>query len=63
MFEGNKKFKLVLPCNQQQASNDLVLLEWLCYKLYEEISLYAFKTRLVNVNVTELKGKKIRISS
>jgi len=58
MFEGNKKFKLVLPCNQQQASNDLVLLEWLCYKLYEEISLYAFKTRLVNVNVTELKGKK-----
>ncbi len=58
LFEGNKKFKLVLPCNHQQGSNDLVLLEWLCYKLYEEISPYAFKTRLVNVNVTELKGKK-----
>lgn len=57
VFEGNKKFKLVLPC-KQQGSNDLVLLEWLCYKLYEEISSYAFKTRLVNVNVTEFKGKK-----
>jgi len=58
IFERNKKFKLVLPCNHQQASNDLVLLEWLCYKLYEEISSYAFKTRLINVNVTELNGKK-----
>ena len=57
VFEGNKKFKLVLPC-KQQGSNELVLLEWLCYKLYEEISAYAFKTRLVNVNVTELTGKK-----
>jgi len=58
VFEGNKKLKLVLPCNHQQGSNDLVLLEWLCYKLYEEISPYTFKTRLVNLNVTELKGKK-----
>ena len=57
MFEGNKKLKLVLPCTQKQGSNDLVMLEWLCYKLYEEISPYSFKTRLVNLNVTELKAK------
>ena len=60
VFEGNKKLKFVLPCNHQQGSNDLVLLEWLCYKLYEEISPYAFKTRLVNVNVMELNGKKVK---
>jgi hypothetical protein len=33
------------------------MLEWLCYKLYEEISSYVFKTRLVNVNIREISGK------
>jgi hypothetical protein len=58
LFEGNKKVKLVLPCNNQNGSNDLILREYICYKLYEVVSPYAFKTRLVNADLTELRGKK-----
>ena len=58
LFEGNKKLKLVLPCNNDKGNNDLILKEYLCYKLYEEISPYAFKTRLVNIDLTEERRKK-----
>jgi len=58
LFEGNKKLKLVLPCNTDRGNNDLILKEWLCYKLYEEISPFAFKTRLVNIDLTEQRRKK-----
>ncbi len=55
VFEGNKKLKLVMPCNSQ--SNNLILKEYLCYKLYELVTPYAFKTRLVNIDLTEIKRK------
>jgi hypothetical protein len=58
LFEGNKKLKLVLPCYTQRDNSDLILKEYLCYKLYEEITPYAFRTRLVNIDLTELRGKK-----
>ena len=58
LFEGNKKLKLVLPCYTQSDNNDLILKEYLCYKLYEEISPYSFKTRLVNIDLTEQRGKR-----
>lgn len=58
VFEGNKKLKLVLPCHTQGDNNELILKEYLCYKLYEEISPYSFKTRLVNIDLTEQRGKR-----
>jgi len=58
LFEGHKKLKLVLPCNTDKGSNDLILKEYLCYQLYEKISPYSFKTRLVNINLTEQRPKK-----
>jgi hypothetical protein len=58
LFEGNRKLKLVLPCHDRKESDDLVLREYLCYKLYEVISPYAFKTRIVNVDLTEVRKKK-----
>lgn len=63
VFEGNKKLKLVLPCDNRESSNDLILKEFLCYKLYEEITSDAFLTRLVNVDLTELKKSKNKMSS
>ena len=60
VFEGNKKLKLVLPCNKQSDNNALILKEYLCYKLYEMITPYSFKTRLVNIDFTELRGKEVR---
>jgi hypothetical protein len=58
IFEGNKKLKLVLPCYKQKGSNELVVKEYLCYKLFELVSPYYFKTRLVNIDFTEIKRKK-----
>jgi hypothetical protein len=58
LFEGNKKLKLVMPCNRNSESNDLILHEYLCYKLYEAITFYCFKSRLVNIDFTDEKGKK-----
>jgi hypothetical protein len=60
VFERNKKLKLVLPCNAYKADNTLILREYICYKLGEVITPYAFKTRLVNVNITEKSGKRDR---
>jgi len=58
IFKGNKKLKLVLPCLKQKSMNDAVVKEALAYKLYEIISPYHFKTRIVNVDFTESRGKK-----
>lgn len=58
VFEGNKKLKVVLPCDNRESSNALILKEFLCYKLYEEISPYAFLTRLADIDLTELRKNK-----
>jgi hypothetical protein len=58
LFEGNKSLKLVVPCKSNSSSNNLVVREFLCYKLYEVITPYCFKTRLVNINFTEAQKKK-----
>ena len=60
-FEGHKNLKLVLPCLIQRDMNDNVLKEYLAYKLYEVVSPYHFKTKLVELNYEELKSKKTKI--
>ncbi len=60
LFEGNKRLKLVLPCLQQKAANDAVVKEYMGYKLYEIISPYHFKTRMVDVDFTESRGKNVK---
>ena len=60
VFKGNKKLKLVIPCKTDKESNDNVIKEYLAYKFYEHISPYNFKTRLVNIEYEELRGKKIK---
>ena len=58
VFEGNKSLKLVMPCKTNSESNNLVVREFLCYKLYEVITPYCLKTRLVNLDFTEEQKKK-----
>ncbi len=60
LFQGNKKLKLVLPCLEGRNGNDYVLKEYLAYKLYEDISPYHFKTRLVELEFHEVKGQRIK---
>ena len=63
LFKGNKKLKLILPCLRGKTVNDKLIKEYLAYKLYEHISPYHFKTRLVDLEYTELKGKKAIVHS
>ena len=60
LFKGNKELKLVLPCHTEKAADDYVLKEFLAYKLYELISPYHYKTRLLDIELSEPKGKKVR---
>jgi hypothetical protein len=58
VFEGNRSLKLVMPCKSAKDGN-LILREYLCYKMYEPITKYTFNTRLVNIDFTDNSNKKM----
>jgi hypothetical protein len=58
LFEGNQNLKMVMPCLTGRDNNDLVVKEYLCYKLYQSISPYAFSTKLINLTLTDVRNKK-----
>ena len=58
LFDNNKKLKLVVPCRHEEAKNDNVVKEYLAYKLFEPVSPYHFKTRLVNLEWSQKSSKK-----
>lgn len=57
IFESHKNLKLVLPCSSSDQYDQLVVKEFLAYKLYEVVNPYFFKTRLINLELTDLSGK------
>ena len=61
LFEGNKNLKLVVPCMLEKEKNDNIIQEFIAYKFYEKISPYYFKTRLVDIEFTEIKKKKTEV--
>ena len=61
LFEGNKNLKLVMPCLLRKEKNDNIIQEFIAYKFYEKISPYYFKTRLVDIEFTEIKKKKTEV--
>lgn len=61
VFEGNKTVKVVLPCKRQNNMNPLIGREYLCYKLYEQVTPFHFKTRLVNLELTETGKRKTHV--
>lgn len=58
LFEGNKRLKMVLPCFVKSGNNNKIAKEYMAYKFYEQLSPYHFKTRLLDINFTDLKGKR-----
>lgn len=60
IFEKDKKLKLVMPCLNERDNNDNVLKEYIAYKLYEVVSPYHFKTRLLDIDLTEHRRRKIK---
>ncbi|HMG90315.1 MAG TPA: hypothetical protein VK589_09645, partial [Chryseolinea sp.] len=61
VFQGTKSLKLVLPCYQTKSSLELINKEYLCYQLYQPITTYHFRTRMLDITLVE-KGKREKIS-
>lgn len=62
VLENNRKLKLVLPCLLETNSNDEIVEEYLAYKMYELLSPFHFKTRLITVRFRELRKRRSRTS-
>jgi hypothetical protein len=58
LFEKQDKLKLVGPCKSGSAYQEYIGLEYLVYKLWEEMSPYHFKTRLVNLSYVDTDNKR-----
>jgi hypothetical protein len=61
IFEGSRNLKLVMPCENSGEKNELVMKEFLCYKMLEKLTPYYFNTRLTNLQFTEWDGKKAKV--
>ena len=58
LFNKNKTLKFVLPCKKEKTKNDNIVKEYMAYQIYEILSPYHFKTRLLDVDYHEIKRKK-----
>lgn len=51
------KLKLVLGCGTNSADEELLLKEYVCYKLYNLVEDRSFRVRLMKVNYSDVKGR------
>ena len=57
VFEGQDKLKLVAPCHDDRDSyQNYVLDEYLVYELYNLITPYSFRARLVEITFVDIEG-------
>ena len=49
MFEENKNIKIVFPCSRSKTADAYLAKEFMAYQLFEEVSEYVFKTRMMRV--------------
>ena len=49
IFQGQNKIKLVTHCNKNKNAEQLILKEYLIYKMYQEVSPYSFNVRLCEI--------------
>ncbi|GMQ28748.1 hypothetical protein [Algoriphagus confluentis] len=59
-FQGNRSLKLVLPCQEGPDYGELITKEFLVYQLYQIVSPIHFRTRRVNLTLTDQQNKKKR---
>jgi len=53
LFEKNKKLKLAVQCADKKGTEDYIVKEYMAYKIYEVVSNYHYKVRLVDIFFTE----------
>ena len=57
VFKGQDKLKLVAPCDKTNRSQQQVVLEYLAYKSFEQLTENSLKTRLVRISYIDSDGK------
>ena len=62
VFDGQDKLKLVAYCKDTDINETYVLKEYLIYKLYNQLTSYSFRVRLVEVIYKDIndKGKDVQ---
>ncbi len=58
IFEQSPKTKLVLPCLKSKKADDNLLKELMAYRIFEALSPYHFKTRLLEVELERTRKNK-----
>jgi len=59
LFEKNKKLKFAVQCSDKKGTEDYIVKEYMAYKIYEVVSDYHYKVRLLDVFLTEpVNGKE-----
>lgn len=58
VFKGYPKLKLVLPCRKSDPYEQYILLEYLAYKIYNLLTEYSFRVRLLKIKLIDLDGKE-----
>jgi len=58
LFEQTPKTKLVLPCLKSKKADDNLLKELMAYKIFEVLSPYHFKTRLLELELERTRKNK-----
>jgi len=57
LFRGYDKLKLVLPCRKNKQYQQYVLLEYLAYKIYNLITPYSFRVRLLKIKLVDANNR------
>ncbi len=57
VFKGNKELKLVMPCENSERGQDYIIKEYLAYKLYETITPFHFKSRMLQISYSDIKKR------
>jgi hypothetical protein len=57
LFDGQDKLKLVSPCQHGIKSQQMLLLEYMAYRIYEVLTDYSFGTRLIRLSYVDTDDK------
>ena len=58
VFAKQDKLKLVSPCTNRESDQQNLILEYLAYKAFSQLTEYALKTRLVRVSYIDSDNKR-----
>ena len=59
MVDSLNELKLVLPTTLDEAGSELVIREYLVYRMYEQLSPYSVRARLINLTLLNTNVEQV----